>query len=147
MFFVSHPCITFPCLFRMLEIWPNFSDFWVFINIRRKIIELQLYSLFVSPHLHYYMAFTHSEINAFEGKISEAVTVISFIRCTVFLYTPQLDNRQLQYWNINFYLMLEWRNCMGIRTIVFSHCVTTMEAIAVSSCLWKIVMVYMRYKE
>ena len=39
------------------------------------------------------------------------------ITCTLFLSTPQLDNRQLRYWYITFYCRLEWRNCIG-------HCVT-----------------------
>ena len=34
-----------------------------------------------------------------------------------FSFTPQLDNRQLRYWNITFYRMLQRRNCIG-------HCVT-----------------------
>ena len=36
-----------------------------------------------------------------------------YITCTLFSSTPQLDNRQLRWWNITFYCMLEWRNCIS----------------------------------
>ena len=44
---------------------------------------------------------------------------VFFIRCTLFLSTPQLDNRQLRCWNITFYSMLGWRNCIGIKLYCF----------------------------
>ena len=42
------------------------------------------------------------------------------ITCTLLLSSPQLDNRQLRYWNITFSCTLEWRNCIGVQLIEYS---------------------------
>ena len=39
----------------------------------------------------------------------------NIIVCTLFLSTLQLNDRQLRYWNITFYCMLGWRNCIGFK--------------------------------
>ena len=46
------------------------------------------------------------------------------IMYTLLLFTPQLDNRQLWFWNITLYCMLEWRNCIGI-VLVYHTCYIT----------------------
>ena len=69
-------------------------------------------------YLHIYIFFLHFlQLSSIVWSICILITSNFYIRCTLFLFTPQLDNRQLRCWNITFYLMFEQRNCIGIHPI------------------------------
>ena len=73
---------------------------------------------------------------SFETKQDQSIDTVAVfhkeysITSTLLLSTLQLNNRKLRCCSINFYCVLEWRNCIGIQLVDYSHCVTTVEAVS-----------------